>query len=369
MLRVLTALTLAASSSLVAATSAVATTPTGAVVTKVGGFPVKYGSDRNGLTEAAHGTATTLTVDYSTAAAGTWTIDWTCGSGPWDHHLSTVVPDDAPDGVVVYAIDTSAPSTHCTFLVQGPGMVPYFVRLLQLDPIAVDRFKSPTGPTVYPTVTADSWIARFQTNSPADVTTTVRNRAGKIVFTGKSAARRAEKDIDDVARVWYARVAWNGRRTNGSLVPLGTYRVRIAVTSTRGSGKTVIGPLKVAVKPGRRPITTSASRAGWSGEDFASGGCFAADQINYAVWLNCSQTSGGSKSVAQATYTFTVPRSATLNGWKVSGGVGGDDNSAVGSITKTMSRPDARTIKIRVKVTGKRSFVVDSVRISYTYLK
>lgn len=343
----------------------------GAVITKVGDYPVRYDRYGDGLTEAVHGSATTLTVDYSNADPGTYTIDWSCGTGDggWEHRFTSQIPDDAPDGVIVYSIDTTEPSLSCTFLLQHDYVTGYFVRLLQLDPVLeTSHFENPTGPVVYPRVHADWWRAHFQTNSPAEVTTSVRNRHGRLVFTETSGTRRITHGGDQ-SRDWAAHAAWDGRRANGTTAPLGTYRVRILVRSTRGSGQQLVGPLKVTVKPGRRPITVQARQAGMSGRSIARGGCFAADQVTNDVWLNCSPSDGSPSALARSTWTFTVPRNARLIDWRVAGGLGGDDRPRVGSIRKTITRPNSRTFKVRVNVTGRRSYAVTDVYLSYRYLK
>lgn len=360
-----------AATTLAAAPGSASEAAGGAVITKVGDYPVRYDRYGDGLTEAVHGSATTLTVDYSNADPGTYTIDWSCGTdnGGWEHRITSQIPDDAPDGVIVYPIDTTEPSLSCTFLLQQDYVTGYSVRLLQLDPVLeTSHFASPTGPVVYPRVHTDWWRAHFQTNSPAEVATSVRNRHGRLVFTGTSGTRRITYGGDQ-SRDWSARVAWNGQRTDGTLVPLGTYRVRILVRSTRGSGEHLIGPLTVTVKPGRRPITVQAHQAGLLGRRVARGGCFAADQVSNDVWLNCSPSDGGRRALAQATWTFTVPRNARLIGWKVAGGLGGDDRPRNGTIRKAITRPNPRTFKVRVRVTGRRSYAVTDVYLTYRYLK
>lgn len=358
---------------LTAAPGAASEAAGGAVITMVGDYPVRYDRYGDGLTEAAHGTATTLTVDYSGAEPGTYTIDWSCGTdNGGKYRFTSQIPDDAPDGVIVYPIDTTEPSLSCTFLLQHDQVTGYFVTLLQLDPVlATSNFENPTGPVVYPRVHSDWWRAGFQTNSPAEITTSVRNQNGRLVFTGTSGTHHLTYSADGQARDWAAHAAWNGHRANGTLAPLGTYRVVIQVRSTRGSGAVRIGPLRVSVEPGRRPVTVRARQSGIDSRAIAAGGCDLAEQPGPGgvLALECGVSSGSSRALAKATWTFRVPRTAKLISWRIRGGVPADDNPDVGTVRRTLTHPKPTIFKVQMRLTGQRSYVVTDVILKYQYLK
>ena len=100
---------------------------------------------------------------------------------------------------------------------------------------------------------------------------------------------------------------------------------------------------------------------GWADSiDATSGSCYTGNYYpgnHLACW-------GG--NYARADYRFRVPANARVKSWTVRGGALCCDT---GRITKTGIRTSARTFRVRVQVTGWRSYVVRKAILTYSYRK
>ena len=103
------------------------------------------------------------------------------------------------------------------------------------------------------------------------------------------------------------------------------------------------------------------TKDGWyDSVDATSGNCYTSD-YDPGNHLDCW---GG--NYARADYRFRVPANARVKSWTVRGGALCCDT---GRITKTGIRTSARTFRVRVQVTGWRSYVVRKAILTYSYRK
>ena len=215
------------------------------------------------------------------------------------------------------------------------------------EPMLVDNV-SISPATFYPRVRdgfRDATRISYRLGIGAQVVASVYNRDGQRV-------RRAKVG-------WQYRGfngwTWNGRRDNGTLARVGTYRVSITATNGDGVTKTVAQKATVTSDVVTRRGSTSKSGVGTYATS-RSGNCYA-NRIRPDLSLDCW---GG--EYASATYRLALPRSASNLDWSVSGYQGCCDR---GTISKSGTRLNRTTFEIAMRVTIWRSYTIQSVRVAY----
>lgn len=376
-MRVLRATVLAVAATLVA-TLAPSTGAVGALlvpdVATVNGAPVKYVEDQPWYAEAyaVPGGELRYTVDYTGKTPGTYET-WLSCVDQENQYAETEVTTDPAVGVVEYTATTPEGPTGCSIHVRkvAPTSISYgrYLKIRMLPPAAeILGFQNPSGSAFYPYVPErpDSWTASFVSSHPARATMVVRTLTGKVVHTSSKWPKSGPTDND---AGWKFGFAWNGRNsTTGNLVTKGTYKVGFVVESTLNDTSDSHGPVNAIATPGRRTITKSVVVAGRSALTSTGGGCRATGQPSGSLSLNCAISPGTSSAFAQARWTFALPASAKIAGWKVSGVLAGDDVPTKGSVRHTLTRLSSTKVRITTGLTGKRSYIVVKVTLTYSYI-
>lgn len=217
------------------------------------------------------------------------------------------------------------------------------VTFTALTPFAVTGV-SANPATFYPRVRddyRDETRIDFTTNRPATVTATVLNSAGNTVRTSPAGSPD-----------WY----WDGRNDDGTVVPTGTYRVRLDAVTGRGERATATAKVIVASDIVTR--TTTQTKRGVSTSQQYALGC---DIREDDPWLTLDCWNG---KYADAIYRFALPRDAWAVDWKVRGTMLCCDR---GKFIRTGTRVDKRTYRVHVGVTDWRAYAIRSVAVTYKH--
>lgn len=149
---------------------------------------------------------------------------------------------------------------------------------------------------------------------------------------------------------------WRGRRDDGSLVPVGTYTVRLTAANSLGQTDVAEETIRVAhrrvwsiVETTRKGTQTSARREG--------PGCQAASG-NGVLHMDCV---GGTR--VDAFYSFNLPRKTRNVRVSI---YGSEDTGTRGDVQFTYTRPSATRVLARIRVTGSRAYIAESVTLTYT---
>lgn len=342
-------------------------------VATVNGKPVKYveGYGHYATAYAIRGEDLHYSVDYTGKTPGTYETQVSCVDQE-NQYTQTVVTEDPAVGVVAYTATIPDSPYSCSIRVRkiAPTSIDYgrYLTVGMVPPNAeLYGFQNPSGSAFYPLVAdhPDSWTANFRTTHPAKATMIVRTLAGRIVYTSSKWPKYGPTDGDSG---WKFGFAWNGRNSStGNLVAKGTYKVGFLVDSTLNESSDTYGPVNAVVTPGRRTITKSIVLEGRAAQKATGGGCATSGPSISSLWLDCSQSTGS--SYARAVWTFTIPSSAKIAGWKVNGAKTASDVSTVGSISHSLSRLSSTKIQITTRLTGKRSYIIYTVKLTYSYLQ
>lgn len=331
-----------------------------------------YNEDGVATAFVIRGEAFSFSVDYTGRTTGTYETRVMCVDQ--EHQIATTeVPTAAPNGIVSYTANAPADGFACAIVVRKVAPRSFendrHVEVLLLPPaLTLAGFENPSGAAFYPRVAdhPDYWTARFGASHPSVATMTVRTLSGRIILTK---TRPGIRSPGAASRSWVFSFAWNGRNAAGTLVPIGTYRVTFDARSNLNSTTDSMGPVSAVVRSGRRTITKQVTVSGNTGRAVQAGGCRAAPQISGGLWLNCAISSGGSTAYASGTWGFTIPSAAKIVGYKVHGALAGDDRPTLGTVRHTLTRPTTTLVRIRTRVTNKRSYIAQSVTLTYSYLK
>lgn len=206
----------------------------------------------------------------------------------------------------------------------------------------------------------DLWIAghtRFRASLR------VYSSAGRLVYS-RDVTSRDTGGFDEAGYTDYATLRWNGLTSSGAIAPVGNYTFKVFATSLFGTGRVRFSDQTIPVRSELRTLTKRVIRNGDTGTFGGRGKC-GWDFYSYgtAALLNCVND-----GYAQATYTIRVPSNASLVAWAVVGFRPGFDGRR-GTITKRYDRPRSDLMRVRVRVTQTRSYVIDQVRVTYTYKK
>lgn len=149
---------------------------------------------------------------------------------------------------------------------------------------------------------------------------------------------------------------WRGQSDGGSLVPVGTYTVRLTAANSLGQTDVAEETIEVAhrrvrsiVEATKKGTQTNARREG--------AGCQAASGSG-VLHMDCV---GGTQ--VDAFYSFKVPREARRVDVNA---LGSEDTGTRGQVQFTYTRPSATRVLARIRVTGSRAYSVQSVTVRYT---
>jgi len=342
-------------------------------VATVNGNAVKYVEQEGhyATAYAIRGETLHFTVDYTGKTLGTYETQVSCVDQE-NQYAQTVVTDEPAVGVVEYTATTPDTPYACSIRVRkiAPSGIEYdrYLRVELVQPSAeIYGFQNPSGSAFYPLVAdhPDSWTANFQTTHPARATVIIRTLSGKIVYTANKWPKAGPSPANSG---WKFGFAWSGRNSStGNLVAKGTYKVGFLVRSTLNDTSDTYGPVNAIVTPGRRTITKSIVLEGRAARTTTGGGCLTSGPSVSSLWLECSQATGS--SYAQAVWTFWIPAAAKIAGWKLTGAKTAGDDPTSGTITHKLSRPSSTKVQITTRLTGRRAFIIYSVKLTYSYLQ
>jgi hypothetical protein len=158
-------------------------------VATVEGQQVHYDGEMNNATNfAAAGETLNFSVDYTGFVAGTYETTVNCVDQE-SQVVATVVPAEAPDGVVDYTANTpSNVNAACSIRVRRTLPAEdyaepdrYVLVILVPPTMSLLGYQNTSGSAFYPLVAGhpDYWTARFVADHPAAATMTVRTLSGK----------------------------------------------------------------------------------------------------------------------------------------------------------------------------------------------
>jgi hypothetical protein len=299
-----------------------------------------------------YGTTGPLKIDFSSADQDTYEIvvecdnemgyswaaeyEYTGQPQPWTANLDPlVVPADFDCYVHVIGSDYYS-------------WVPFQV---DLPPVRV-TYVTASPETFYPRVHdgyRDTTSIGYSLSRAADITIAVTNANDTTVLT------------DQLGRIGQGRRAWtwDGRNASGALVADGGYTVVVRAIDPRGHQAS--SSVHVSVTHGTKIVSKTVGKYGDTGAVSLSRYCYAR-YPDPGLKLYCR---GG--RLATATYPFRVPASAYDISLVVNGHYAAGDEPCCGVIGWRWTRPSLQMVRVRVKVTGYRAAVFNSIVLKYRY--
>lgn len=212
-----------------------------------------------------------------------------------------------------------------------------------------DPVVSPT--TFYPLV-RDGYRDRVRfsitLNQHADVTTIVRNSAGRTVRIFSRGLHRGRRSVE-----------WNGLTTTGAKVPAGRYKITVEAQNGAGESRSISRTVTAATAVVTK--TATKRRGAAQASPSTRGSCYITWEDGSAE-LDCW---GG--RYARMSFGFAIPASAWDLHWSVSGERSSLDRCCNGTIRKTGTRPSRSRYVVTTTVSGWRAFRVHSATLRYKY--
>lgn len=295
-----------------------------------------------------------ITVDFTNAPVGSYSITLQCDNGAWQNF--DTVTDESTTSLSYSSSEHLA--GRCDLNVSSWGSfdaTSFTVASTPPPPALTTPSTSVNTTAFYPRVVdgyLDTVQLTYRLNRSASVIVSVLNANGAVVRNVGLGSKWAG------AHLW----RWNGRRADGSLLPLGKYRFRVTATG----GTTKVGHsawFSLATKQAwvRKRIT----KDGHAGAARTSGSCYIEKFADEGTaHLDCWWG-----NYAQMTYGFRIPASARNTAWSVSGETSPTDICCAGSIRRWGNRPSSTSYSVKVKVTEARAYLVYGVSVAYTYLR
>lgn len=301
--------------------------------------------------EVAAGYTGPLTVDFAATVVDTYLVDISPvdgGSYGWsgEHYY------DGVDTAVSFTIDP-IPAGQYDITVSGLEFGHQTVQTLVVvaGSLVLDHVTA-SPQTFYPLVRdgyRDSTRATYRVNQSARVIARVFNSSATKVLG-------VDLGVRSGSQTW----SWSGKKSDGTYAVPGSYVVRFYATAgdlTKQAGVVV----KIATS--YTVVDTSKVVTGYQtySHEF-SPSCYV-DYFYYysTVDLDCW---GGSYAIAR--YRFTIP----ANAYNVRYAVAGYHECCTnGDVYTTAARTSSTVYRVNVVATGWRSYVVERVRVGYTYRK
>lgn len=297
----------------------------------------------------------TLTVDFSQAPTGTYTLD--VSGFDVDDNERTALTDtftyDGSQDTYSADYDVNRPGRYYATVTEPSGetvssqFTVYKTLKLAKDGLSAQPF--------YPLVHdgyRDRATARWTANEPArKARIQIVNAAGHTVLNATGDNRQGTHSF-----------TWNGHNAKGDQVAPGKYKLTVTAFNQVGpQTATLTYPLEVATA--MKVVHGSDTRNGYQISSRArSAGCYV-NRYSYSheTDLDC----WGGKFAAVG-YGFHVPASAYNVTYRISGGENCCDG---GTITRTGTRVSKTSYRVGMRVTHWRSYTITGVRISYAYKK